>query len=221
MKLEVWKFIDDFLAGERMSTDVAQKIYSEQKTSTIMHAQRSEMFFRTVVENAGKIGMHVNESKTQLLCLSTCYSSNTSSFIRTTDGSEILSGEKLKILGFYFDSDPSPSVECHVQEMIKKVKKRAWIIRNLKHARLTYEDLLKCYYSLVCPVLDYAAPVYHPMLNATQSECLEKLQRDSLKTIFGFERSYREILQDENIESLIDRRQVLFDNFALNLSQSN
>ena len=52
------------------------------------------------------------------------------------------------------------------------------------------------------------------MLTCDQSERLEKLQRDILKTIYGFKRSYEEILETENIMRLSERRQSLFDSFT-------
>ena len=55
------------------------------------------------------------------------------------------------------------------------------------------------------------------MLNVNQSNRLEKLQRDILKTIYGFGRSYSEILETENIETLAARRQNLFDSYALKM----
>ena len=92
-------------------------------------------------------------------------------------------------------------------------------MRNQKKSGLSSLDLLSCY-SLVRPILDYAAPVYHSMLNVSQSERLEKLQRDILKTLFGFEKSYRAtILEENNIETLSARRQSFFDSFALKMNE--
>ena len=180
-----------------------------------LHAQESESFFKNVVRNVAEVGMRVNELKTQLLCLSTAIDSEVSSFIRTPTGQKIESGKCLKILGFHFDTNPS--VECHVQELEKKIRKRAWIIRNLKKAGLSKKDVMNCYCSLVCPVLDYAVPVHHSMLNKCQIDGLEKLQRYIFKTIYRFDRSYSDVLQNESIESLADRRQKLFDSFALKM----
>ena len=126
--------------------------------------------------------MRVNESKTQLLCLSTSIDNEVTSYIRTSTGQKIESGSSLKILGFCFDR--CPGVECHVQDLERKIRKRTWIIRNLKKAGLSKKDMISCYFSLVHPVLDYATPVYHSMLNKNQSDRLEKLQRDVSKTIF-------------------------------------
>ena len=69
-------------------------------------------------------------------------------------------------------------------------------------------------------VLDYASPVYHSMLNSSQNDMLEKLQRDIYKVIFGFDKSYRAILEENGLESLKERRQKLFDAFLLKMAGS-
>ena len=58
------------------------------------------------------------------------------------------------------------------------------------------------------------------MLNQDQSKSIEKLQMDTMKTIYGFQGSYNDILQEQAIESLVERRQSLFDAYALKMSQS-
>ena len=124
----------------------------------------------------------------------------------------------MKILGFYFGV--RPGVDAHVTELLRKVRSRSWIIRNLKRSGLPPADLLKCYFSLIRPVLDYCCQVYHPMLNGLQTEKLEKLQRDIYKTIFSFDKSYRQILEDESLETLQERRQKLCDQFTVKMSES-
>lgn len=112
--------------------------------------------------------MTVNTNKTQLLCVSSAIDSKVSSYIRPNDGSKVVTMDKMKILGFYFG--PKPNVDAHIMELQRKVRQRGWIIRNLKRAGLPQNDLLKCYYSLIRPVLDYCCQVYHPMLNGQQTE---------------------------------------------------
>ena len=214
----VWKFVDDFLAGERLFIDAATQFFTTNKQQARIHAVESQLFFESVSRNAANIGMTVNDRKTQLLCLHSAIDRGVSSYIKIQGGEKIHSGDSLKQLGFYFHS--KPDCERHVQELIKKVRMRSWIIRNLKKSGLDHQDLLRCYYTLVRPVLDYAVPVYHSQLTQDQSDRLEKLQRDILKTIFGFAKSYGNILEEQNIETLKERRQGLFDNFALNSAKN-
>ena len=44
---------------------------------------------------------------------------------------------------------------------------------------------------------------------------MEKLQRNVLKVIYGFHTSYSEAIEKSGLETLQDRRQRLFDRFAL------
>ena len=68
--------------------------------------------------------------------------------------------------------------------------------------------------------MDYCSNIYHPMLTMTQSDQLKKIQHDIYKIIFGFERSYASILEEENLDRLSERRQKLFDDFTLKASNS-
>ena len=52
------------------------------------------------------------------------------------------------------------------------------------------------------------------MLTGDQSDRLESLQIKALKTIYGWDRSYTEILETSGISTLKDRRERLFTNFA-------
>ena len=86
--MAVWKFLDDFLAGERIPIDQGQRIIKQNKEECCLHAKESEAFFNVVAENAAKVGMRVNEDKTQILCVSSALNSNVSSFINLPNGVE-------------------------------------------------------------------------------------------------------------------------------------
>ena len=98
---------------------------------------------------------------------------------------------------------------------MRKGRQREWVVRHLKRAGLGPADLLQCYFSFVCPVLEYACVVFHPMLSGQQTEQIERIQKNIFKTIYGFDRHYNDILEEENLQSLMERRQELFDKFAI------
>ena len=54
----------------------------------------------------------------------------------------------------------------------------------------------------------------HTILTDEQSEELERMQRLTLKTIYGFETPYRICLEKSGITRLLERRNTLFENFA-------
>ena len=71
------------------------------------------------------------------------------------------------------------------------------------------------YKCLVRPAADYSACVYGPMLSDDQAKRIEKQQQQIMKVIFGFDKSYREILEKYDIITLKQRREELLDSFIL------
>ena len=63
--------------------------------------------------------------------------------------------------------------------------------------------------------MEYCCVVYHPLLTGGQSEDIEKLQKQAAKLAFGWNRSYSQICEDENIVTLKKRREKYVDNFIL------
>ena len=160
--------------------------------------------------------MRVNK-KTQLLCMSSSLISDVTSFIDTEDNEKIVAGETLKILGFVFGT--RPNVQEHVRSVIKKFNARSWTIWNLKKVGLPTNDLLKIYFSLVRPVIEYAASAYHSLLTNEQSEEIERLQKRILKVIYGWTYAYDTILT-QKIPSLKEQRQELVTSFAQKSSKN-
>ena len=93
--------------------------------------------------------------------------------VRPTSDTEIISGEALKIVGFWFGQ--RPDVSLHVKKMINKFHSRMWVLYHLRNAGVPPNDMLELYKSLIRPVLDFAVPAYHLLLTNSQSNQLEKL----------------------------------------------
>ena len=119
----------------------------------------------------------------------------------------------MKILGFNFSN--TPTVEFHLQYMSKKFRKRLWLLRNLKRARATKEDLVNCYCCFLRSVLDYCTNVYHPMLSQVQTNSLEKLQISALRIIYGYGIEKESLLSLSGLSTLQDRRSRLFETFCM------
>ena len=64
----------------------------------------------------------------------------------------IISGDELKLLGYYMVRRPKPDI--HIREIRRKFGARSWILRILKHARIPEDSLIQVYRSLVRPVLE-------------------------------------------------------------------
>lgn len=76
-------------------------------------------------------------------------------------------------------------------------------------------DLLHVYKCFLLPIIDFSSPVCHFILSADQSSTLERLQSSALKTIYGWNQSYSDLVSALNIETVSERRQRLTDNFIL------
>ena len=63
-------YIDDSNGSERLNLKNGTVQYSEEKQKVIMHAKNRETFFNSYKERSAKLGMKINPTKTQLLCIS-------------------------------------------------------------------------------------------------------------------------------------------------------
>ena len=68
--------------------------------------------------------------------------------------------------------------------------------------------------------MEYCSVIYHPLLTLSQSEQLERLQKITLRIIFGFDRTYEDVLALSNLKTLEERRKNAFLKFAKNLAES-
>ena len=173
------KYVDDFLAHEKIALVNGYLIISETKQKRVIHAKKCEEFFDTVKTNAQRIGMTVNDKKTQLLCMSAARDSTVSSYIRLGNGNKIESQSSLKILGFHFSS--APTIDTHVENLKLSFRRRLWMLRHLRKAAVPDSDLVHLYKVFLLSLLDYACVVYNSMLTITQSHAIENLQKAALR----------------------------------------
>ena len=131
------------------------------------------------------------------------------------DGTRIHSSECMKILGFYFDE--RPTVDKHLFETGRKFKKRLWFLRHLAKAIKCKSELIDSYCVFLRPILEYCSNVFHPMLNATQTNMLERLQLSALKIVYGYNHNSHDLLKMSGLPSLQERRGTLFNNFCKKL----
>ena len=116
------------------------------------------------------------------------------------------------MLGFQFLSDCDMAAQ--VKNIKKKLTSRIWILRHLSHKGFSESDLLKVYKSVILPVHDYCSCVYNASLTLLQSSVLERLQAQALKAIYGYQFSYKQLLEKTGLNSLQARRDVRSMKFA-------
>ena len=84
----------------------------------------------------------------------------------------------------------------------------------MKIAGFNEDELATVYRTVVRPILDYCAVVYHPMLNDDQDQQVERLQAQALKSIYGYKDSYQTMREKAGISTHRARRIALCDKFA-------
>ena len=55
----------------------------------------------------------------------------------------------------------------------------------MKQNEYTEKELLKAYVTIIRPIAEYIAPVFHSQLNDRQDQQLEKFQATALMYVFG------------------------------------
>ena len=211
--LQVLKYVDDNIINEKINFD---KIPTDGFSTRTYHATRTQNAFQHIVVRAEHCGMKVNTLKTNCMLISDLKSYEPKSFFFDSGGARIEGTDTMKILGMVFSS--SPDMSAHVANIKKKFKSRMWILRHLGHRGFSASDLLKVYKASIVPVHDYCSVVYHSSLTQTQSDSLERLQAQALKCIFGYEYSYRALLEMTGLSTLKVRRENRCDKFALKSS---
>ena len=165
------------------------------------------------LQNHNNRNVKVNVEKTAMITIHDSVSYTPVGYIQDAGGQRVEgSAPFIKIVGFYFSS--RPDVSLHVQETVKKVRRKYWIIRHLKRLGLTQQELVKVYTSILRSTVEFSSVVYGPMLTREQSNDLEHLQMQALKIIYGFDVSYRKILENTGLEKLEDRREKAIVRFA-------
>ena len=127
--------------------------------------------------------MLINKSKTKIMCISSAISYTPSSYLITSDGNVVSSGDTMKVLGFNFDCEPTG--RAHLQIVQPKFKCRVWAIWHFKCNGFSKEDLVKVYVSMVRPIAEYCSAVFHTMITAADSNELDRIQMQALKSIYG------------------------------------
>ena len=205
------KYVDDVTAGECLFIGSATSLISTRKEVKTLHASGCEDLFMNIRSGAEAIRMRVNNSKTNLLCISLNPFCEVKSQI-DIDGNTVESGETLKMLGFTFGNNCSMS--AHVNYLYKKICARTWAIRKLKKAEIDIDLILTYYKTVIQPVIEYAVQVYQHALTEEQSNKIESLHRLVLKIVYGFDVSYKRAVQRSGLKLLSERRDTICLKFA-------
>ena len=93
-------------------------------------------------------------------------------------GSIIEQVSSYKLLGVHLSHNLSWSIHCDY--IVKRARKRLYVLRVLMKSGLPPADLIQVYCSLVRPILEYASPVWAALPN-----CLVQLMGSVQKSALG------------------------------------
>ena len=192
-------YIDDFNIIEVIPISSGARHITTTTTRVRLFAGKSQKIFENVSLEAGVMKMVVNEKKTQMICIDSNPGSITTSFIQPS-GSQINSGDSLKILGFIFG--PRPTCRLQIDSLISKYRMRLWSLRKFSAYGLSRPDLLGFYTVFMRPVLEYTQVTYHSMITREQSGLLERSQARALKIIYRTDPSYAASLEVSGLTRL-------------------
>ena len=101
-----------------------------------------------------------------------------------------------------------------------KFSAKLWTLRCLKKSGMERARILDLYNSIIRPVIEYCSNAYHCLLTKNQSDRLEKLQSRALKSIFGWNLKYEDLLEQTGQETLETRRKRSFDSFTMRAAKN-
>ena len=210
----LFKFVDD---GSILSKINMYNAEVGHEDGIVYHLKRdvmTENIFNRTKRRAEMKGMKINVGKTAMIVISSAISFDPRSYIRTGDGETIESkSDPVRILGFTFEN--RPTVATHVSGLIKKARRRYWVLRHLQSYGFSSQELVQVYKSLVRSVIEYCSVVYHSMLTEDMSSRLERVQYQALKCIYGYNgESGRALRERAGLETLEERRLQAIDKFT-------
>ena len=211
-----YKFVDD---------KTLVLVYKGDPTKALQDALDIEL------SETNKDKMIINESKCHSITFNFCGEKFPPQNL-TLNGNTINPADKIKLLGVHLTNDLKWTE--NTSNICSKVRKKLYLINKLKYFGLQKEELITAWTSILRPLVEYAAPLWHSGLTNCDNHKIEMLQKHVLAIILGtvyvdFRKhykvgddilSYNEALQVIGLNTLNDRREVLTRKFAFDLVES-
>jgi len=89
-----------------------------------------------------------------------------------------------KLLGFYIDNNFSCT--SHIDAILSKATTRLYFLKQLKRAGVPPAQLRHFYLAVVRPILEYAFPVWHHLINKAQTDQTESIQRRAIRIMYDY-----------------------------------
>ena len=85
-------------------------------------------------------------------------------------------------LSLYLDSNLT--WHTHIDTMLSKSTQRLYFLKQLSCAGVPQTQLRHFYLTVIRPVLEYAAPVWHHLITKTQADQIEAIQKRAIRIIY-------------------------------------
>ncbi len=161
------KFVDDKTLAYSYSGDVTPFLQN------VLNIENSETIKDKMVINEAKCNIiHFNFS-----------SKNSPPQKLTLNNNEIVSVDRIKLLGVTITNDLR--WRENTAEIVKKVNRKFYQLCKLKQFGVKQEERLATWKTLIRPITEYAAPLWHNGLLEVDSRKLENLQKKAFGLILG------------------------------------
>lgn len=127
--------------------------------------------------------MNINIKKTKEMLIGSI--SNLPPPLVTFDDHCIERVSSYKLLGVIVSNNLS--WDEHINFICSKANKRLHFLKLLKRSRMSPEDMLQYYTSIIRPVIEYACPLWQSGLTNLQRNQLEAIQKRALRIIHGYD----------------------------------
>ena len=171
---------------------------------------------RDICSYASSHGMKLNPSKCKELRIDFLQYKPSDLPPLQTSGSIIEQVSSYKLLGVHLSHNLSWSIHCDY--IVKRARKRLYVLRVLMKSGLPPADLIQVYCSLVRPILEYASPVWAALPNCLV-QLVESVQKSALGIIFP-DCSYESALVRCGLPTLLSRRDEACRRFISNIKES-
>lgn len=200
--LPVYKYVDDSTTFEILKRT--------NMDSTKLHMATNEIMQWTTTND-----MKINAQKTNEMVI--CFHKKPPNLNAIKiDGEDITTVTSTKLVGLHIQNDLK--WDTHVDEITKKARKKLHFLQRLKRSKLTTNDLITFYKSVVVPPLEYACPAWCTSITKAQSYSIETIQRRALRMIYP-RHTYDTALQLSGLQTLDERRSSICEQFFASMKK--
>ena len=189
----MWKFADDTTISEIVPP--SKQSHLQQAVDNLNDWSRENLF-------------QLNPIKCKEI--TTCFKRSPPSHAPVeVDGLKFESVTSAKVLGVTIRNDFKWN--DHIEIITSKASKRLYLLRQLKRAGVSANDLVLFYCSVIRSVLDYSCQLFHHSLPKYLSDEMERIQKRAMRTVYP-DLKYKDALEVADIPTLYTRRETLSRN---------